>query len=368
MKKKVILLVGGGTKGHLFAAISLAQSLQNDENKTPVIISDINDVIETKGLKTISIPRMPAKGGVINTVVLLWNMQITLIKLIFKYFELKPKVIVGFGGFTTFIPLVAAIILRIPIILHEQNSVMGKVNEIMARYACKISLGFFDALTPTQNYAHKCVFSKNPIRSKIEKVHKHQTSDVEVFSILVIGGSQGARAFNDIVPNAIKLLKQLHPSQKLKIVQQAHRDQQKNLKNFYTEIEVNYELEEFFLNMPNKYHDASLVICRSGASTIEELVSITKPSILIPLPHAAKNHQAINASYLEKLGCAWLINQDKNCVVNLANQLSLILQSPNMLANAAKHLLRLKNQPRSTLAQEINKFLATKKDARSTQA
>jgi UDP-N-acetylglucosamine--N-acetylmuramyl-(pentapeptide) pyrophosphoryl-undecaprenol N-acetylglucosamine transferase len=355
MKKKVIVLVGGGTKGHLFPAISVGQDLQNDEDKIAVIISDISDPIATKGLKTILIPRMVPKSGIINMFVLIWNMLITLIRLVCIYIQLRPKIVIGFGGFTAFIPLVAARILRIPVILHEQNSVLGKVNEIMSNYACKISLGFFEALILPKKYAHKCVFSKNPIRSQIK--HSQNTPNSQVFSILVIGGSQGARAFNTIIPNAIKELRQLHPNQQILITQQAHQDQQEYLQNFYNEIKVKCELEQFFLNMSDKYSKANLVICRSGASTIEELVSIHKPSILIPLPIAVRNHQAINAAYLESLGCGWLVYQDTQCSTNLANRLSLILQFPQMLQDASKQLSILANKPKNTLAQEIIKTL-----------
>jgi UDP-N-acetylglucosamine--N-acetylmuramyl-(pentapeptide) pyrophosphoryl-undecaprenol N-acetylglucosamine transferase len=355
MKKEVVVLVGGGTKGHLFPAISVAQNLQNKENKLCVIISDINDPIETKGLKTVIIPRMVPKDGLISRIVLIWHMLITLIRLSFLYIKLKPKVIVGFGGFTAFIPLVAAIILRIPIIVHEQNSVLGKVNEIMSKYACKISLGFFQALSPPKKYAHKCVFSKNPVRNQIK--HQETISNSKTLSILVIGGSQGARAFNTIVPDAVKQLKQMHSDQRLLITQQAHKDKHEYLQNFYNEIQVEYKLEEFFLNMSDMYSKADLVVCRSGASTIEELVSIHKPSILIPLPIAARNHQAINALYLEKLGCSWIVHQDTQCATNLANRLSLILQFPKMLQDASGQLQVLANKPRNTLTEEIMRTL-----------
>ncbi len=357
MRKEVVVLVGGGTKGHLFPAISIAQNLQNEQDKVCFIISDIDDPIEAKGLKTIMIPRMLPKDGLINMVILIWNMLSTLIRLSCIYIKLKPKLIVGFGGFTTFIPLAAAVVLRIPIILHEQNSVLGKVNESMARYACKISLGFFEALVPPKKYSHKCVFSKNPIRNQIKHQKTQNTLDSKTLSILVIGGSQGARVFNTIIPNAIKLLKQMHPNQQIILTQQAHEDGQEYLKNFYNEIEVPCELKQFFFDMSERYSKADLVICRSGASTIEELVSVHKPSILIPLPIAAKNHQAINATYLEKLGCAWLIIQNEQCDTNLANKLSLILQYPKMLQDAAEQLRVLANKPRSTLTEEVMKTL-----------
>ncbi len=354
--KEVIIFVGGGTKGHLFPAVAIGDILQNEYKKTSIIITDIPDAQSTTLLKVVTIPRMTTKVSLVSKVILLWNMAHTLFKLLYMYAKYRPKLIVGFGGFTTFVPLLAAVILRIPIIIHEQNSVLGKVNEIMARYAYKISLGFFDALTLPEKYVHKCVFNKNPVRKEI-KFQKKPKNRSQKYSILTIGGSQGAKAFDTIIPSAIKHLRTTDAKTNLKISQQASKDQHQHLQDFYQKLSVECQTEEFFLDMTTKYNESDLVICRSGASTIEELVALNKPSILIPLPTSAKNHQSINAQYLENLGCAWRIEQDDNCVQMLSALLLCILQNPAMLTDMSCRLLHLKNKSRNNLKDAIIKAL-----------
>jgi UDP-N-acetylglucosamine--N-acetylmuramyl-(pentapeptide) pyrophosphoryl-undecaprenol N-acetylglucosamine transferase len=355
--KEVIIFVGGGTKGHLFPAVAIGDILQNEYKKTSIIITDIPDAQSTTLLKVVTIPRMTTKVSLVSKVILLWNMVHTLFKLLYMYAKYRPKVIVGFGGFTTFIPLLAAVILRIPIIIHEQNSVLGKVNEIMARYAYKISLGFFDALTLPEKYVRKCVFNKNPVRKEIKLHAKPTEIPMQKYSILIIGGSQGAKAFNTIIPRAIKHLRTTDAKTNLKISQQASKDQHQYLQDFYQKLSIECQTEEFFLDMTTKYNESDLVICRSGASTIEELVALNKPSILIPLPTSAKNHQSINAQYLENLGCAWRIEQDDNCVQMLSALLFRILHNPAMLTDMSYKLSHLKNKNRNNLEDEIIKAL-----------
>jgi UDP-N-acetylglucosamine--N-acetylmuramyl-(pentapeptide) pyrophosphoryl-undecaprenol N-acetylglucosamine transferase len=343
---KIVLLVGGGTKGHLFPAVSIAESLIKDSKITPVIITDIKDEKTISNFKTIIIPRMPLTSGVIKKALFCLIAFFTLIRLVYKYLKLQPSLIIGFGGFTTFIPLLAAKLLKIPIFIHEQNSVLGKANEFMARYADKIFLGFFDALIPPTEHAHKCILIQNPIRKEIRKSKPKSNFDGKIFSILVIGGSQGAKAFDQIIPNAIAKVKKMHSEITLKIAQQAHESQHTQIRKFYDEIKVECKLQQFFENMQNEYENANLVICRAGASTIGELVAICKPAILIPLPHAAKNHQYLNARYLQNLKCAWIVKQDKECSEKLALQISDILQNPKTLTNVSSKLfiLQSKNQ------------------------
>jgi UDP-N-acetylglucosamine--N-acetylmuramyl-(pentapeptide) pyrophosphoryl-undecaprenol N-acetylglucosamine transferase len=361
-KKEIVVLVGGGTKGHLFPAIAVGETIENKFNKTALIITDIFDAKSTTSLKTIIIPRMSLKVTRVQKMLLPLKMIVTLFKLLYAYARCRPKLIVGFGGFTTFVPLLAGIILRIPIILHEQNSVLGKVNEILAKYAYKISLGFFDALTPPTRYSHKCVFNKNPVRNQIAFTKTQANLSEQQFVLLVIGGSQGARAFNTIIPNAIKQLTKLNPKARLKIFQQASKDQHQYLKNFYKQLLIESSIEEFFFNMSEKYNNAHLVICRSGASTIEELVALTKPSILIPLPSSAKDHQNLNAKYLETLGCAFRVEQDEHCEQNLCDLLLNMLQNTEVLSNMSHKLLDLKNRNNSNLEDEIIKALGVKTD------
>lgn len=317
-----IIIIGGGTGGHLFPAISLGQELSDQG----VDISLITDTRCQKYLpQDLKIPVKIFHIGLLRSS--LWSKFCVAFRVIFATLQsipliYKAKCVIGFGGYTSLPPLIAATIMRIPIVLHEQNSVLGKVTKLFANSSQIIAVNFEDTQID-KRYLAKVSVVGNPIRKTIAT---SITTKSDYLRILVIAGSQGAQKFDELLPEAIKLLV---PKQKIKLTQQV-TDHSKILKQYtllqkdYPEFE--FEISTFFQNMEELYANCDLVIARSGASTIAELIAATKPAILIPLPTAAQNHQFFNAISMQNKGACICFEQNHDAdelvdqILNLDNK------------------------------------------------
>ncbi|QEK39437.1 UDP-N-acetylglucosamine--N-acetylmuramyl-(pentapeptide) pyrophosphoryl-undecaprenol N-acetylglucosamine transferase [Candidatus Sneabacter namystus] len=346
-KKKFVVFVGGGTKGHLFAAIAAAGTLDLCTYET-LVITDIK-VDDCKNVEYI--PKMPfASKGFLKYFVL---RIITVLQLLIKYIKRRPYKVVGFGGYTSFCPLMAAVLLRIPIIIHEQNSIMGKANSFFLPCADTVSLGFFDACKVNDNFAHKCVRTYNPIRSQIFSASSSNALNMVNFNILILGGSQGASIFDSLIPHVIDLflgfLRDGKYMLNVCVVQQTSEGNNSKLKRFYSNNMVDATLKRFFDDIHKRYNKADIVICRSGASTIEEIVALAKPAIFVPFPFAAQNHQLYNAQFLSNLGAAWTVEQNAHAAKFIAQILFEIVSNPRKLRSVVEKLIKLRDSKRKKI-------------------
>lgn len=341
-----IALAAGGTGGHLFAAIAVGQEIMREGLAKPILITDLERFPKQDGLERVLIPEMSLKGSPLKVVMSGFEASVQVVRLISLYKEFNTKVVIGFGGYTSFTPCIAARLCGIPVILHEQNSVLGKANRVMARFAKAISLGFPAHAPLPKHISNKCFLTRNPIREGFTKTICLAPS--EYFSILVIGGSQGANIFSSIVPKAMKEVRKRYPDKKIKISHQC-ADPGEQLKGEYKKLNLTFETEQFFSDMPRKYAEADLVISRAGASTLEEVVQTCKPALLIPLPIAANNHQELNARYLSSKGASWCISQNDSCYLEVASTIIEILDKPELLRKAAINLQALHSRESLTL-------------------
>lgn len=317
-----IIIVGGGTGGHLFPAISLGSELSDQG----IDVSLITDTRCKKYLpQDLKIPVKIFHIGSLHSS--LWSKFCVAFRVFFATLQsisliYKAKCVVGFGGYTSLPPLIAAKMMHIPIVLHEQNSVPGKVTKLFANSAQIIAVNFEDTQIDKM-HLNKVTVVGNPIRKTITPcaapISKH-------LRILTIAGSQGAQKFDELLPEVIKLLA---PKQKIKLTQQV-TDYNKVLEQ-YTLLQKDYpdfefEISTFFQNMEELYANCDLVIARSGASTIAELIEAAKPAILIPLPTAAQNHQFFNAISMQNKGGCICFEQNRNAdelvdqILNLDNK------------------------------------------------
>ncbi len=306
-----IILAAGGTGGHIFPAIHLAKALKT-EGYSCILLTDR----QIPGVESYVLPLCkPSAYKLKFYFMLLYSYIIALhhIKL------LKPKLIIGFGSYAAFPALCAAITLSIPIVLHEQNSVLGRMNKFFSRQAKFIATSF-----PVTKYAQnsKCIFTGNFINEQIVKTHAIIESR-ETFNILVIAGSQGADFFDTIISGVIsELPKEL--LQKIKLTQQCKGKNLNNIESLYQNLKINYELSEFFDNIEQKLADAHLVISRAGATSIAEITLAKRPAIYIPIPNAKDNHQFYNAKHIENANAAIIVIQNaetKHTMVKLLIQL-----------------------------------------------
>lgn len=337
MNKGIVLLAAGGTGGHLFPAEALAHELKargyavhlvTDRRAERYAGSFPADDIHTVSSATIGSKNPVA---VVKAFLSLWRGYREARSLISR---LKPKAVVGFGGYPTVPPLFAAAGLDVPTAVHEQNAVMGRANKLLASRVRAIAGGF---LSPDGEYKAKMVLTGNPVRPAViaaaDQPYLPSTTG-ELFQLVVFGGSQGAQFFSDAVPGAIRLLPDAE-RQRLVVTQQARPEDRQKVIDSYATLGIRADVASFFTDMAERLAGAHLVISRSGASTVSELAVIGRPSILVPYPYALDHDQAANAAALAAQGGAQVIDQAALTAERIADLLSRAMEEPDRLESMA---------------------------------
>jgi len=336
-----IMLAAGGTGGHLFPAFALAEELRR-RGVAVDLMTDMRGDRYGGGFPARTVYQVPSATlesrspkDVVKTLATLAQGTAAAFRTLGR---VKPHAIIGFGGYPTYPPLVAARLRGIPTAIHEQNAVLGRANKMLAKGVSAIATSFEKTKFLDGPLAAKSVLTGNPVRSVVIEAAKlgflPPLPDSAV-RVLVFGGSQGARFFADIVPLALFALPDALRS-RLRVVHQVREEDMDRVHEAYAEAGIQTEIAPFFTDLPGRIADAHLVIGRAGASTIAELTVIGRPSILVPLPHALDNDQLNNARRLEEVGGAWCIEQRNLSPERLADVLENLLKSPDTLAAAAK--------------------------------
>ncbi len=310
--KPNIIISAGGTGGHIFPALAVAHELSERYNIIWVGGKSglENQIVPKHGypLKTVSVGGVRNKG-IMRKLMLPFVMFRALLQSLIIIIRYNPKVIVGFGGYATFPICLMGRLINKPIVIHEQNSVAGLTNKIIAKFAKKVLTAFPNVL-PAKN----TVLVGNPVRKEIIKLTKvnvshesleHKQSDPSKLKILVIGGSLGAKALNDNVPLAVTQIREHIES----VYHQVGRGELDLVSEVYKQHNVNAKVVSFIDDMASAYLDADVVICRAGASTVAEVAAVGITAIFIPYPYAVDDHQTTNAAYLAKNEAAYLIPQ-----------------------------------------------------------
>jgi UDP-N-acetylglucosamine--N-acetylmuramyl-(pentapeptide) pyrophosphoryl-undecaprenol N-acetylglucosamine transferase len=336
----LVVLAAGGTGGHLFPAESLATELRKrglvvdlatDERATrygttfPARATHIIPSATFRSRNPVSMAKTVARLGFGTGV------AIRLLR------DLRPAAVVGFGGYPSIPPLLAAAVLRIPSIIHEQNGVMGRANRLLARAATAIATSFPAVLDDAPALARKTTFTGNPVRSRVAEaatIPFPQPGADRPLSLVVFGGSQGARVMSEVVPPAVERLDSALRA-RLQIVQQAREEDLASVRDAYARLGVTADVAPFFRDLPSRIANAHLVVSRGGASTIAELAVIGRPAILVPLPHALDQDQAANARVLERVGGAIVLRQDQFTPERLAAELAAVAGDPQWLTRMA---------------------------------
>lgn len=257
--------------------------------------------------------------------------------------RLKPKVVIGFGGYPSFPTVFAATGLKIPAIIHEQNSVLGRANRLLAPRVNYIATSFPYTLMLDDTEKPKIRLTGNPVRQSICSLrgvpYPNLTQDGHI-RILVTGGSQGASIFSTVVPAAVAALPQALRA-RVRIDQQCREADLEATRAAYAQLGMHADLASFFVDLPARLAGSHLVIARSGASTVCELAVAGRPGILVPLPTSMDNHQYYNAQALEDAGGGWVMPQEGFTAASLAARLEAFLTSPATLTRASEHAARL---------------------------
>jgi UDP-N-acetylglucosamine--N-acetylmuramyl-(pentapeptide) pyrophosphoryl-undecaprenol N-acetylglucosamine transferase len=334
------VLAAGGTGGHLFPAQALAIELVR-RGRRVVVMTDgrgRNYRADFPGADIATVPAASFSGrSPLGRVVALGLIGLGVVVALTKLVQLKPRAVIGFGGYPALPVMTAAWIAGIPSALHEQNAVLGRVNRRIAPHVKRIAASFPFARFAPKN-AGRVVMTGNPVRPEAVALAGEiyaapgASGDIRV---LVFGGSQGARALSEIVPAALALLPQ-DLRARLCVVQQARAEDVDAVAHAYTAAGIRADVARFFDDLPKRMVRAHLVIARSGASTLGELTVLGRPGILIPYPFAMDDHQAANAAVLADAGAAWAIRQDTLDASKLAALLQQIFAAPEELQSRAK--------------------------------
>ena len=336
-----ILLAAGGTGGHLFPAFALAEELGRRGYAVDLVTDMRGDRYGT-GFPARAVYRIPsATPGNKRNPVTLARTGFTLLRGVRKARKLiraeKPSAVVGFGGYPTIPPLVAARMLGVPAIIHEQNAVLGRANRTLARAAAAIATSFRKTKFLDGPLVAKVRFTGNPVRDAVIEAAKTPYPLIEdggPIRLLVFGGSQGARFFSEAVPPALATLPQAL-RQRVKLVLQAREEDVAAVRAALSSAGVDTEIATFFKNLPQVMADSHLVVARAGASSVAELAVIGRPSILVPLPHSLDSDQLENASSLAESGGSWCIEQKHLTPHRLATELVRVFDQPAALVSAA---------------------------------
>ena len=314
MTARPVLLTAGGTGGHMFPAEALARELLA-RGQAVELITDRRGKAFGDNLPAVPVHRVHAATlfpGLVGKLRTLWLIARGTLEARTVIRAVKPSAVVGFGGYPSLPAVIAARLAGVPLVLHEQNAVLGRANRLMIGGASTLA-----GVAAERGSFYAPPEGDGPIR------------------LFVMGGSQGARVFSEVVPAALALLPEGLRA-RLVISQQCRPEDIEAARAVYETLGVgSFDLSSFFTDVPARLASAHLVICRAGASTMAELTAIGRPAILVPYPYATDDHQTANARSLAQAGGAWLMGQPDFTPEGLAARLQALLAQPADLSLAA---------------------------------
>jgi len=344
------MVAGGGTGGHLFPGIAVAKELETRFEKVHVLFVVGHDRMEQGILsrygyeaKSIDVEGLKGRG---------WGRGITvLFKLPKSFFqsmsilrEFSPNVVLGMGAYSAGPLCLAAKLMGIPTAIHEQNSYPGFTNRLLSGLVDRVFISFEESRDKIKK-ATRVVLTGNPVRDELfgvcEKGRHEKKEEGKSFTLLVVGGSQGARIFNAHLPRVLSLMKTR--GKEPEVIHQTGRADYERVKEDYLRKGLKGEVLPFIDDMAGAYRRADLVVARAGATTIFELAALGKPSILVPFPHATNDHQRINALTLCRAGAAEMILQKEFTAERLADLLEKFMENREplkVMAEKAKKMGR----------------------------
>ncbi len=346
MSARTVVLAAGGTGGHLFPAEALARALQARGHAVALFTDPRggNYADRFPGAEIVRVRSgTPSGRGMIGRVALLGEIAAGVFGARAALRRLRPAAVVGFGGYPALPSMIAARRAGLPTVIHEQNAVLGRVNRLLARRVTRVALSLPETRAITPADAGRAEVVGNPVRPAILAVREQPypvPAGERPFNLLVTGGSQGARIFSEIVPQAVARLSEGLRA-RLSIVQQARAEDLADVQAAYAGLGVTARVEGFIRDMPEQLAAAHLCIMRSGASSVAELAVAGRPAILVPYPSAMDDHQTANAQALSGQGAAILRPQTGLDAAALADDIETLAAAPARLSAMAEAARRL---------------------------
>jgi len=327
MTAPLLIIAAGGTGGHMFPAQALAEAMLekgwrvrlSTDARGARYTGGFPDAVEVNTVGSATF----ARGGILQKLAVPFRIVGGIAAAKWRMLRDRPTLVVGFGGYPAIPAMTAAWVLRIPRMIHEQNGVLGRVNQLFAKRVDAVACGTWPTELPT---GVEGMHTGNPVRAAI--LERHAAPYIPPgdypMSILVMGGSQGARILSDIVPPAIASLPE-HLRRNIRVSQQAREEDLARVTDYYESELITADVQTFFNDVPNRMADAQLVIARSGASTVADASIIGRPAIWVPLASAIRDEQTANARQLVEAGAAILMPESKFEVDTLREQIEIVL-------------------------------------------
>ncbi|WP_417513941.1 undecaprenyldiphospho-muramoylpentapeptide beta-N-acetylglucosaminyltransferase [Minwuia sp.] len=336
---RTYVLTAGGTGGHLFPAQALAEQLTARGHRIVLMTDRRGQAYADRfpNSEIVTVSSGSPSGGIASK--LRGAAQLTRggFQALKHLRTIQPATVIGFGGYASFPALWAAARQKRPVVLHEQNAYLGRVNRVFGKVASAVALSFDRTRALDKAQGSRIEVTGNPVRQAVLAIRQNAYAEPDhtgPIRLLVFGGSQGASIFASTVPAAIanlpeKLKNRIH------VTQQVRAEELEPVRAAYAEAGVDVELASFFDNMSGLLSDAHLILARAGASTVAELGVAGRPSVLVPYPYAADDHQTANAEAMASAGAAWVIANDKFDAATCQRTLEALLEDPATLSRMA---------------------------------
>jgi UDP-N-acetylglucosamine--N-acetylmuramyl-(pentapeptide) pyrophosphoryl-undecaprenol N-acetylglucosamine transferase len=329
-----ILIAAGGTGGHMFPAMALGRALQGRGR-------DVRLVTDRRGARYVGtelpftvVAAGSPSGSPLARLHGLGQLARGLGSSLIALRRIRPVAAAAFGGYASVPAALAAALSRVPLLVHEQNAVFGRANRLTAHFARAVALSFEPTSDVPAHPGQRRLLTGNPTRPEFARIAAVPAASGR-FRILVLGGSQGARVFSDVVPAALALLPAKR-RQQLDLAQQCRPEDLERVRAAYMALGLTPELATFFTDAPARMAAADLLVTRSGASTVAELLALGRPSILVPYLHAADDHQTANARALAEAGAAVLVPQQAFTPERLSVELEGLMRERDRLVAMAR--------------------------------
>jgi UDP-N-acetylglucosamine--N-acetylmuramyl-(pentapeptide) pyrophosphoryl-undecaprenol N-acetylglucosamine transferase len=332
-----LVIAGGGTGGHLFPALAIARAVQREDPEGRILFVGTRHGIEARIVPETEFPiqfisaRGVRRAGLVNTLAALLEVPRGIVQSIAILRKFKPHLVLGVGGYASGPTLAAAVLMRVPTAIQEQNSVMGTTNRILSRFVDRIFTSWES--TEPEPSPDKKVFAGNPIRADLLESMPPPASR-DKFHILIFGGSQGARSINAAVTSNLDELRPV--SDRIAIMHQTGKESVDEVRSRYDSAGIEADVHEFIVEMGHAYHWADLVVCRAGASSLAEITAVGKPAVVVPYPYAIGDHQAKNAAVLESQGAVKVIKEEKLKNGSLLREIRRLSEDPDLLKQMAE--------------------------------
>ena len=340
-----VVLAAGGTGGHMFPAAAVARELVRRDYPVSLATDRRGRNFETgvDGLRTHLVSSAGSGGGPAARIGAAFAIGAGLVQAWRLLARLKPAGVIGFGGYPSVPTMLAAVTRGLPSLIHEQNAVLGRANRLVMRRVSAIATSFEATAGPGDAWRARAVTTGNPVRGAFSEAraeaYPESAGGGGEIRLLVLGGSQGARVFGEVVPAALSRLPEAMRG-RFRVIQQCRPEDIGEVRRAYGQSGIGAELARFFTDVAGRMAAAHLVIARSGASTVAELAEVGRPAILVPYPHATDDHQTANARAMEEAGGAWLIPPAAFAPEALADRLEELVLKPGLLAAAAAAMRR----------------------------